>query len=315
MEHVNHFYNILTEVCKEEGIKEEKLSFDWITKLTKGDKVHFAVRNQFDINSSTSTLIAGDKYATYSVLRNNEIPICEHQIVFNPKLREDYYDENFIIGIKMLLSEHGAIVIKGNNSYGGREVFKETSLDGAIDIITKLFNENNVSSVSVCPYMDLNKEYRCIYLDGEVLLLYEKSKPVILGNGKNTLKELMDFYIEEHEEEHDESVDDIYVEVPLEYIPKDGEEINIGWKFNLEQGGTPRILNIDENKEIVDLAIKAAKAIGINFASVDVAEEKNGNLSIMEINGSVCMTKFSCIAPNGFNITKEIYRKVLHKIF
>ena len=265
MEHVNHFYNILSEVCKEEGIKEEKLSFDWITKLTKGDKVHYAVRNQFDINSSTSTLIAGDKYATYSVLRNYEIPICEHQIVFNPKLREDYYDENFIIGIKMLLKENRFIVIKGNNSYGSREVFKVSSFDDAINVIHKLFNEN-VSSVSVCPYMDLKNEYRCIYLDGEILLVYEKSKPVIQGNGKNTVQELINYYIDENDGEfYDVSVED----VDVNYIPKDGEEINIGWKFNLEQGGTPRILDINEHKDI----------------------------------------------ENGFNITKEIYRKVLKKLF
>ena len=311
MEHVNHFYNILSEVCKEEGIKEEKLSFDWITKLTKGDKVHYAVRNQFDINSSTSTLIAGDKYATYSVLRNHEIPICEHQIVFNPKLREDYYDENFIIGIKMLLKENRFIVIKGNNSYGGREVFKVSSFDDAINVIHKLFNEN-VSSVSVCPYMDLKNEYRCIYLDGEILLMYEKSKPVIQGNGKNTVQELINYYIDENDGEfYDVSVED----VDVNYIPKDGEEINIGWKFNLEQGGTPRILDINEHKDIENLALKAAKAIGITFSSVDVAEGKDGSLSIMEINGSVCMTKFSCISKNGFNITKEIYRKVLKKLF
>lgn len=311
MEHVNHFYNILSEVCKEEGIKEEKLSFDWITKLTKGDKVHYAVRNQFDINSSTSTLIAGDKYATYSVLRNHEIPICEHQIVFNPKLREDYYDENFIIGIKMLLKENRFIVIKGNNSFGGREVFKVSSFDDAINVIHKLFNEN-VSSVSVCPYMDLKNEYRCIYLDGEILLMYEKSKPVIQGNGKNTVQELINYYIDENDGEfYDVSVED----VDVNYIPKDGEEINIGWKFNLEQGGTPRILDINEHKDIETLALKAAKAIGITFSSVDVAESKDGSLSIMEINGSVCMTKFSCISKNGFNITKEIYRKVLKKLF
>ncbi len=311
MEHVNHFYNILSEVCKEEGIKEEKLSFDWITKLTKGDKVHYAVRNQFDINSSTSTLIAGDKYATYSVLRNHEIPICEHQIVFNPKLREDYYDENFIIGIKMLLKENRFIVIKGNNSFGGREVFKVSSFDDAINVIHKLFNEN-VSSVSVCPYMDLKNEYRCIYLDGEILLMYEKSKPVIQGNGKNTVQELINYYIDENDGEfYDVSVED----VDVNYIPEDGEEINIGWKFNLEQGGTPRILEINEHKDIEKLALKAAKAIGITFSSVDVAEGKDGSLSIMEINGSVCMTKFSCISKNGFNITKEIYRKVLKKLF
>ena len=311
MEHVNHFYNILSEVCKEEGIKEEKLSFDWITKLTKGDKVHYAVRNQFDINSSTSTLIAGDKYATYSVLRNHEIPICEHQIVFNPKLREDYYDENFIIGIKMLLKENRFIVIKGNNSFGGREVFKVSSFDDAINVIHKLFDEN-VSSVSVCPYMDLKNEYRCIYLDGEILLMYEKSKPVIQGNGKNTVQELINYYIDENDGEfYDVSVED----VDVNYIPEDGEEINIGWKFNLEQGGTPRILDINEHKDIEKLALKAAKAIGITFSSVDVAESKDGSLSIMEINGSVCMTKFSCISKNGFNITKEIYRKVLKKLF
>ena len=35
----------------------------------------------------------------------------------------------------------------------------------------------------------------------------------------------------------------------------------------------------------------------------------------MEVNGSVCMNKFTEIIPNGYNIAKEIYSKAIDKMF
>ena len=35
----------------------------------------------------------------------------------------------------------------------------------------------------------------------------------------------------------------------------------------------------------------------------------------MEINGSVCMNKFSELVPGGYQIAKEIFSKALDKMF
>ena len=53
----------------------------------------------------------------------------------------------------------------------------------------------------------------------------------------------------------------------------------------------------------------------IKFASVDIAVTKNKEIFVMEINGSVCMNKFTEIIPDGYKIAKSIYSKAIDKMF
>ena len=69
------FFKMLDEICEEKGIKQEKISFGWIRKLTKNNESHSIIRYEFDLNSAVSYEIAKDKYATYAMLKNNNIPI------------------------------------------------------------------------------------------------------------------------------------------------------------------------------------------------------------------------------------------------
>ena len=55
--------------------------------------------------------------------------------------------------------------------------------------------------------------------------------------------------------------------------------------------------------------------MNINFASIDIALTEDKKIFVMEVNGSVCMNKFSEIIPNGYNIAKEIYKKAIRKMF
>ena len=64
------FDEIISEICEEENIKREELSYGYVTKLSKDNKTHFIIDYCFDINSGSSIEIAGDKYATYDVLKN-----------------------------------------------------------------------------------------------------------------------------------------------------------------------------------------------------------------------------------------------------
>ena len=104
----------------------------------------------------------------------------------------------------------------------------------------------------------------------------------------------------------------------LKYVPKENEQIIISWKHNLSSGAEAiKVDSSDENYDkIIELAVKAGKSIGIRFASVDVVlENETDELMIMEINGSVCMNKFSETVENGYEIAKEIYSKALDKMF
>ena len=78
---------LLQELCQEMNIKMEILSYGWIYKLSKDNKTRYII-GKFDINKIASSEIASDKYATYEVLKSQNIPVVKHTMVFNPIQRK-----------------------------------------------------------------------------------------------------------------------------------------------------------------------------------------------------------------------------------
>ncbi len=99
-------------------------------------------------------------------------------------------------------------------------------------------------------------------------------------------------------------------------ITDNNEKVYLSWKHNLCGGATPEILEqCDLYNKLENLALKAAKAINISFATVDIIKTEDDKLYVIEINSGVCMAKFSERVPNGYEISKEIYRKALKLLF
>ena len=174
----------------------------------------------------------------------------------------------------------------------------------------KLFKEKK-DTLSACPYIDIEYEYRVIILYGEILYIYKKKKPYVIGDGKSTIKELILQKFLENEKL------DICNDLDLNKIPKENEEIIISWKHNLSSGAEPILIYENEPylSEIKKIAIKSGEALNIKFASVDIALTTQNEILVMEINGSVCMNRFAELVPNGYQIAKEIFSKAIDKMF
>lgn len=306
------FFKMIDEICKEKDIKQNLLSYGWIRELKKDEKSHYIMNYQFDLNSEISFKIAGDKFATYEVLKSNNVPTITHKIIFNPKTRSKYFQNKFIDEAKKMLSENNnEIVIKANESCQGKDVYYCSKENEIEDVVKKLFDENN-DTLSACPYLDINYEYRAIYLSGKILYIYKKRKAYVIGNGINTVKELI------NQKEINENIKiDICPNLNFDYIPKNKEEYTVSWKHNLNNGAEPII--IDEKDEfyesVKNIAISAGKALNIKFSTIDIAVTTDKKIFVMEVNASVCMNKFSERVPNGYNIAKSIYKKAIDEMF
>ena len=307
MEKEKVFFKIINEICIEKGIQQDILSYGWIRRLTKNGISRNIVHYQFDLNSASSYNIAGDKYATFEILKNNNIPTIDHYMIFNPNTRSNLYNENYKNIIDKLFISNKYVVIKANNSYQGKDVFLCRNVNDTESIIKKLFLEND--TLSLCPFYDIKYEYRIIYLCGKIIYAYKKRKPYIIGNGVDTLNQLI------KKKEYD--LNNVLKDIDLNYIPKKNEEITISWKHNLSNGAIPIL--IDENDifldEIKKIAIKSGNAINIKFASIDIALTSDNKMLVMEINSSVCMNKFTELIPNGYKIAKEIYSRAIEEMF
>ena len=311
MEKNKPFYKIINEICNEKNINQKLLSYGWIRELQKDNKCRNIIGYQFDLNPAAAYEIASDKFATYEILNANNIPTIQHKMIFNPKSRSLYYNEKFLTdAINLLKENNNKIVIKANDSCKGKDVYVCSTEEEIKSTIKKLFDENN-ATLSACPYIDIEYEYRLIYLCGEILYVYKKKKPYVIGNGVNTIKELIHI-------KFPNNIVDISKNVNLDEIPKQGKEVIISWKHNLSSGAEPIV--IDEQKEeyieeIKKIAVEAGNVMNVKFASIDIAFTSSKKILIMEINGSVCMNKFTEIIPDGYQIAKNIYSKAIDKMF
>ena len=194
--------------------------------------------------------------------------------------------------------------------HGGKDVYFCNSREEIEATIKRVFEENK-DTLSVCPYLDIEYEYRTIYLDGKIEFAYKKSKPFVVGDGKNKLKTLI-------ENIGDNKVNYSFCkDLDMNYIPAQDKKVIISWKHNLNSGAIPIL--IDEKDAYIDkvkaIAKKAGDTMNSKFASIDISQTKAGDLFVMEVNASVCMNKFSEIVPNGYKIAKEIYGKAIDKMF
>lgn len=247
---------IVENICTEENIELVKFSYDWVLRLEKYGKIKYIVENKFDLNTICASQVVSDKYATFCVLDKEKIPAVKHQIVFNPNTRGEYIDKsNQKDNAYLENKKDGSIVIKSNCGNSGKEVFLVSDIDKYNEVTERLFSIYD--NVSVCPFYNIKYEYRCVYLDGEILLIYGKEKPYIVGDGVSTIIELIKKdellygkYVQRNERVLDEN-----------RILKIDEKYEISWKFNLSLGAKSFIVEDEKIKnELEKLAKKARKS-------------------------------------------------------
>ena len=163
---------IIDEICRERGIEEKLLSFGWIRELKQNGKIVHIVRNNFDLNPSACTDIVNDKYATYKVLEENNVPSLEYDVIFNSKTREEL-SENIESKVHILFEKYNKrIVIKRNNSSEGKGVFLFEAEKDIVLKIKELFENEKENNINLCPFKNIECEYRAVFLDGEIRMKY-----------------------------------------------------------------------------------------------------------------------------------------------
>lgn len=300
--------NIIQEVCLEEGISFSSLSKDWVMILEKDNKSRMLVGNKFDLNGHALGLICDDKYALYEVLKHYNIPIVEHNIVYAPS-----NNATFAVGCNSLdylkelfLKYNKSVVLKRNRGFIGNGVYHIVDEDDLEEKYNLLCVKND--SLSLSPFMEIENEYRVIMLNGNVELIYKKELPIVVGDGKSTLRELLLDFNYEFFEDYDSDNKDI--------ILKNGEEFVYNWQFNLSKGARASLdINEDVKKQVLELAYKVARKVDFKFVSIDIIKASDNKYYVLEINSGVTMNKCTNKIPNGYSIAKEIYRKAVLELF
>ena len=310
--YAEYFNKLVKEICEEQNIQTEEMSYGYILKLKRDEKEHYIIGYKFELNSQVAGAIAKDKYGTYVVLKDKNIPVIEYELLFNEEARQDYCIKTSLEKAREYFYKNNEkMVIKPNNGHEGIDVYfcdKEEKIE---PILKQIFKQNN--DLVLCPYYDIKKEYRTIYLNGKCILTYGKNIPYIIGDGKLNIKELLE---KDQNKEFEKIRKEHLKDIDLTYIPKENEKVDVFWKHNLSGGAIPQILEDSELKtKIQDIVKQTAKTVGINFASIDVIETISGELYLLEVNSGIFMKNFIEKHPDGRKIAKEIYGSAIEEIF
>lgn len=292
------FNKIIDEICEEEGIKSFRLADNWIHVLEKNGKTRYMSGYKFDLNGQGLGYIIDDKYAFYELLVSKEFPSIKYYMI------SDNYDKEEIT--KLFNEYNKEVVVKDNFGTCGKNVYYVNDIVELFKVIDRLLEKCAI--VVMCPFYKIKTEYRSIVVNNEVKLVYGKKRPIVVGDGIKTIKELLLDFNEHYFKNKD--LDDSYNQI----LEKD-KEYQYGWQFNLSQGSI-MIEAEDKTKEkIEELATDIIKRIGISFGSIDIIELYTGEFLVMEANSGVMMDNFILLHPRGKKIAKEIYVEAIRKMF
>lgn len=291
---------IIKEICIEEDIQCQELSDDWVIKLTKNNKNKFIVGYKFDLNTQAVSEICNDKFALYAVLESEKIPVIKYNILF--KDEEEKLEHYF-----RLYNEN--VVLKPNNGTCGNNVLHICELNKLKEEYKRLIKTNY--SISICPFYEIESEYRIIYLPN-LQYMYKKVKPIIIGDEIRRIKDLLIEFNPSYFGNDDNFNND---KIDLNYVPKINEKIEYEWRFNLSKGAKIDTVNNEERKILLDISKEIIDKIDLKFVSIDIVKLSNGKYCVMEINSGVMMENLINLEKHGYDMAKKIYKEAINNMF
>lgn len=302
--------NIIEEICIEENILCERFSYDWIFRLTRNGRTVHIFGYQFENNSATAQLICTDKCASSEILRSKGIPAVEHYFFISP-------DDLHYIGLEGnwprmldLLKKYGKLVCKPNEGTGGIDVFQVSSAVELELAVNSVFAHSR--SLALSPFLPIDQEYRVILLNDQVKLVFSKTIQSLIGDGRSSFRQLL---LQQNPSLLETVPTGEFSEDLLNKIPKSGEKIPLNWKHNLGQGAQPEIVTDPSLvSQLSGLALRAADAVKVRFASVDIIRT-GGEFKVLEINSGIMMESFAHINAHNYQLAKSIYKEALTSLF
>lgn len=280
--------------------------------MRTGAERRFALGYDLGLNSSITHRIANDKSATADVLETCGIPCVAHTPFLNPKLSIYFPRTGSWETMLNLLSENPqGIVVKPNEGTGGNSVFRVRNEPELELAASNVFSTER--SLAICPYLDIDEEVRVVLIDYVPVVVYSKSRPSVVGDGKRTILQLALAAIPG--EKLSAALPDMTGDLDrtvINDIPPAGQRRALNWRHNLGRGAEPVLLDEGEvRRACEDIALAAAQAISLRFGSVDIIKV-DGSWRVLEINSGVMMEALNEHHPD---LVDSVYHAALDKTF
>ncbi len=297
------FVRAIWHYCARRGIAIDVRADGWLVAMVSGEQRRFAFGYDIGLNSAIAHRLANDKSATSEVLALAAVPHVPHRLFLNPSLGEHIAGADWWPNMIGLLAQNPqGVVVKPNEGTAGRSVFRATN-PGELDHAVREVFAASLGLV-IAPYVAIEEEVRVILLGETPMVVYGKERPSVLGDGVQTLRELASGM--------PRVKPDNLSEGELGAIVPKGARRILTWRHNLDAGAMPVLIEDDEtHAACIKLAIDAARAIDIDFASIDLVRV-DGAWQVLEINSGVMMEALAKVFPE---LVQATYDAALDRVF
>ncbi len=225
------------------------------------------------ITSATSCVavdIASNKLQTNNILKDAGLPVPRGFIVEKA------------VELKELISRLGSpLVVKPYNCNHGNGV--SLYINNWHDLKNAFYQAKKHSDKVIIEEYIKGNDYRLLLVDNQLVAAAERTPPHVIGDGKNTIKKLID-NINNYSyrgEGHEKPLTRIYIdEIVSKYLSEQGYTINtipdrgqvvyLRYNGNLSTGGTARDITAQVHPSNAELAVRAARVIGLDIAGIDI---------------------------------------------
>lgn len=294
------FSKAIEEACEERGIECKSFSEDWVYLLKRGDASTRVIGYCLGLNGHAQSVICDDKAAASDLMEDAGVPHVRHVFMAPPKSPSQRPTDEEDDPLFRLMMEHGTLVVKPNVGREGEDVLHVSTSVDLVRALRRVFEIHG--NACVCPYVDIDEEYRVVVLDGAPRLAYRKIRPHVTGDGRSTIGEL----VREATTGHGVTLA-VPSDIDEDEVLDDGQELVLEWRHNLITGALASMDIDDGTREgICSLAVAACEVLDVRFASVDVIASSTG-LQVLEVNGTVIMERILGQDEELYGIAKGIY--------
>lgn len=274
---MNIYTKIIIDELRRRGLEFEILS-EQKYRVNIGGKEIDGFESLTSLTSQRVIELVSDKIKCNTILREAGVKTPHSTIFINIELA------------KRFLEEYKEIVVKPNNSEQGLGI--SVRIKTLQDLENAIKKAKNFSDEVILEEYIRGDEYRVLVIDREVVAISKKIPAFIIGDGKHTIKDLIDIKnIKLSKETGGESKIEIDSEterllrdreLELNSTIKDGERVQLKEVANLHKGGE-FVNSMELDVKFKEMAIRASEITGLDISGVDLMIQ-NGEGYIIELN-------------------------------
>ncbi|WP_407168211.1 RimK family alpha-L-glutamate ligase [Bradyrhizobium sp. ORS 111] len=302
------FLETIKKYCLAHNIAIEIRSGGWLVILQRGAERRLVIGYDVGLNSAVAHQVANDKSACAEVLASAGVAAIPHTLFLGARLSPHIPGSGSMAAMLRLLDAHPrGLVVKPNEGTSGELVLRVTTNTQLEQAVARILAAH--PSLAISPYVEIEDEVRVVLLDERALIVYGKTRPQVTGDGVHSLRELARGGLTA---EQLRTIADDFDAAELDTVPAAGERRIVNWRHNLDSGASPVLLEDGETRETcIALAVTAAQALRIRFASIDVVRA-DGAWQILEVNSGV---KMEALGRRHPELVEAAYWAALDEVF